>query len=180
MSITFENLSNKELELYEHVCELRGSIEEKHTKLIIDGTYEKYREVHRNYFNLFLSTKNDVEKLEILKRLTFLNWYSFTEPSFFTGIEDLDKSIIFKSYSILDDYLTTHKIDRELRFMLSYYSSFEWAILEFSEGELHELTRFVKKSFDIPFETLSHKIIMEEMQNRGMMGIYWSSMIREN
>ncbi len=64
--------------------------------------------------------------------------------------------------------------------MLSYYSSFEWAILEFSEGELHELTRFVKKSFHIPFETLNHKIIMGEMQNRGMMGIYWSSMIREN
>ena len=180
MSILIDNLSVKELKLYKYVCELGGAIEEKHEQLTSNGTYEKYREVHRNYFHLFLSTKNDVEKLEILKRLTFLNWYSFTEPSFFTGIEDLDKSIIFKSYSILDDYLTTHKIDRELRFMLSHYSSFEWAILEFSEGKLNELTRFVKKSFHIPFETLNHKIIKEEMQNRGMMGIYWSSIIREN
>jgi hypothetical protein len=180
MSTTIENLSDREFELYKHVFALSGSIEDKHHQLTIDGTYDMYKEIHSNYFDLFLSTGNDGEKIEILKRLIFLNWYSFIEPSFFTGIGDLDKSIIFKSYSILNDYLLDHKIDNELRFMLSNYSSFEWPILDFSEGKLSELTRFVKKSQHVPTDLLNYKIIEENMQNRGIMGIYWLSMTSEN
>jgi len=79
-------------------------------------------------------------KLEALKRLIFLNWYVQAEHFCFTGINGLDKKTMSTSFKILNEYIAQGKLDKEFTWMLSYYSSWDWIILEFSEPELAELT----------------------------------------
>lgn len=137
--------------------------------------FEKYRDIHRSYLDLYLRSTDEATKLEILKRLIFLNWYALVEPSCNTGIEDLDKMTILESYSILDQYLAEERIGTEFRWMLSYYSSWDYTILAFSENRLEKLTAFVKtvdtSVSSFPWNQLPKGV----MDNRGQMGIYWIS-----
>jgi len=79
-------------------------------KLSAEGIFDRYRNIHKSYLELYFRIADEAIKLEILKRLIFLNWYAMVEPSCFTGIEDLDKATVSESYSILDQYLTDRKI----------------------------------------------------------------------
>lgn len=105
----------------------------------------------------------------------FLNWYGIIEPSCFTGIQDLDSSIIFESYSILNEYLIDNKIDKEFKWMLSYYSSWDFAILPFSENNLSALTKFVKEVDTTILACPKKQLPKGTMDNRGQMGLYWIS-----
>jgi hypothetical protein len=97
------------------------------------------------------------------------------EPSCNTGIEDLDKMTILESYSILDQYLAEERIDAEFRWMLTYYSSWDYTILAFSENRLETLTAFVK-AVDTSVSSLPRNQLPKGvMDNRGQMGIYWIS-----
>jgi len=175
MKTLIDNLSDKELELYNYAESIDGTMDSRTEHLIENGIFEKYREIHKSYLDLFFHTDNEETKLEILKRLTFLNWYSLVEPSCYTGVEDLDSSIVFDSYSILNDYLTDNKIDTEFKWMLSYYSSWDYTILEFSENKLGALTKFVKKVDTSIFHAPKNQLLKGTMDNRGQMGIYWIS-----
>ncbi|SMD01878.1 hypothetical protein [Pedobacter nyackensis] len=150
-------------------------MESKTEQLAESGAFEKYREIHKSYLDLLFQTDNEEAKLEILKRLIFLNWYSLLEPSCFTGVEDLDGSIIFDSYSILNDYLANSKIDAEFKWMLSYYSCWDYTILAFSENKLGALTKFVKEVDTSILHAPKKQLPKGTMSNRGQMGIYWIS-----
>lgn len=175
MKNVIDDLSNKELELYNYAESLDGTMDSRTKHLTDHGIFEKYRKIHKSYLDLFFHTDNEEIKLEILKRLIFLNWYSLVEPSCYTGVEDLDNSIVFDSYSILNDYLTGHKIDAEFKWMLSYYSSWDYTILEFSENKLETLTTFVKKVDTSILHAPKNQLPKGTMDNRGQMGIYWIS-----
>lgn len=154
---------------------LNGTIESITEKLATEGIFEKYRNIHKNYLNLYLRIGDEEVKIEILKRLIFLNWYSMLEPSCFTGIDDLDPRTVFESYSILDHYLFSGKIDAEFKWMLSYYSSWDYTILEFSENKLEALTDFVKKVDTSILSFPKNQLPKGAMDRRGQMGIYWIS-----
>jgi hypothetical protein len=68
-------LSEKEHELYDYVDKLKGSCEEITEKLIQENIISEYREVHKQYLELYTTTKEESIKNEALKRLIFLNWY---------------------------------------------------------------------------------------------------------
>lgn len=181
MEITIDSLSNQELELYNYTVSLQEMTDMNNTskKLKEDGIFSQYRHIHKSYLDLFFNTESEETKLEILKRLVFLNWYGIIEPSCFTGIQDLDSSIISESYSILNEYLIRHKIDIEFKWMLSYYCSWDFAILTFSENNLCVLTKFVKE-VDISILHAPKKALPKgTMDNRGQMGIYWTSCLVE-
>jgi hypothetical protein len=175
MKTVIDNLADEELELYNYAGSLTGTMSGRIEQLNVRNVFGKYRNIHKSYLDLFFHTDNDETKLEILKRLIFLNWYSLAEPRYYTGIEDLDRSIIFDSYSILNDYLTDNKIDTEFKWMLSYYSSWDYTILTFSEDKLNALTKFVKKADNSILHAPQNQLIKGTMDNRGQMGIYWIS-----
>lgn len=175
MDYLLDSLSALELELYYSMSEDK-SFDELNEELEANGTFAKNRKIHKDYLELFNSTSDTATKYEALKRLIFLNWYSIIEPNFFTGISDLNETVIFDSYSILNDYIDTKKLDGELKWMLQFYSSWDWAILNFSENRLFALTDFVK-NVDVSISTYpKNKLPQGTMDNRGQMGLYWNSM----
>lgn len=175
MKHTLDNLSDNECQLYKDTISLSGTIEDRTQQLSENGTYDKYREIHQQYFDLLNTTADDKIKIEVLKRLTFLNWYSILEPGCFTGVGNLDKQTIFNSFSILNDYIKENKLDPEFIWMLSYYACWDWIILTFSENKLDELTNFVKTVDASILHVPKHQLPKGSMDNRGQMGIYWIS-----
>jgi hypothetical protein len=168
-----DKLSHKELELFDHVISLDGTIEHKLEILIKHNIFNEYAKVHKAYLKLFFVEVDEKVKLEILKRLTFLNWISMLEPSFLTGIADLDNLVIFDSYSILDHYLKAGKIDWELKWMLSFYSNWDYILLSQTENKLEQITDFMK-AVDNSITHIPTYLPKETMANRGQMGIYWN------
>lgn len=119
-------------------------------------------------------------KLEILKRLIFLNWYSLVEPSCYTGIEELDTQVSFESYAILNEYIKQNKLDTEFKWMISYYSCWDFTILNFSRNKLDFLTNFVENVNTTVSHNPKNELNKASMDNRGQMGIYWKSCSVEN
>lgn len=175
MKTEIDILSDKEIEIWDYAESQSGTMDTVTEKLAAEGIFEKYRNIHRVYFDLYLRIDDEAVKIEILKRLIFLNWYSLVEPSCYTGVENLDSSVVFDSYSILNDYLTDNKIDAEFKWMLSYYSSWDYTILEFSENKLGALTKFVKEIDTTILHAPKKQLSKGTMSNRGQMGIYWIS-----
>ncbi|MGN7989261.1 hypothetical protein ACTJKC_18080 [Pedobacter sp. 22226] len=175
MQITIDTLSNLELELYEYAESLNGNMDHRDKQLQEEGIFDQYRNLHKSYLDLFLNAKDEETKLEILKRLIFLNWYAQVEPSCYTGIQDLDNAVVFESYSILNEYLINHKTDQEFTWMLSYYSGWDFTILPFSELSLDALTKFVKEADHTVLASPIKHLPKGSMNNRGQMGIYWIS-----
>jgi hypothetical protein len=176
--LSLENISRNELELYERVATYRsskGTIDEITLRLREAGIFDSYREIHEEYYTLCNTTIDQVTQIEALKRLAFLNWYSILEPGFLTGVEDLDQATIFKSYTILDEYIKEKRIDDELKWMLSYYSSWDYIILLFCENKLDSLTAFVKNVDTSILHFPKYKLPKGTMDNRGQMGLYWAS-----
>lgn len=64
--------------------------------------------------------------------------------------------------------------------MLSFYSSWEYTILQFSENKLESLTVFVKGVDTSISSCPKNKLPKGTMNYRGQMGIYWISMSVED
>jgi hypothetical protein len=176
MKTTIDSLSNQELELYNYTVSLQEmtDMDDIEKKLKEGGIFRQYQRIHKSYLDLFFSTAHEETKLEILKRLIFLNWYAIVEPPWLSGIQDLDRSTVFKSFSILNDYLTNNKIDKEFKWMLSYYSSWNFVMLPFS-ASLNALTKFVKEVDTSILHVPKKELPKGTMDNRGQMGMYWIS-----
>ncbi len=138
--------------------------------------YDDYKSIHNEYLNVLEDSDDETVKLEALKRLIFLNGYSALEPNYLTGIEELDDKTIFNAYEILNAYIKDGKLDQEFKWMLSYYSSWDFLIFHYSEDKLYELTAFVKSVNTSIRCHPSKELRMKAMNNRGQMGIYWKSL----
>jgi len=106
-----------------------------------------------------------------------LNWYSVVEPQYLTGITDLEEKSMYKSYSLLNDYIELQKLDIEFDWMLKHYSSWKHLILYFSGKNLLALTSFVNSVDTSNLKLPQNNLPKEIMDNRGQMGIYWKSII---
>lgn len=176
MKTEIDILSDKEVEIWDYAESQNGTMDFVTAKLSAEGVFVRYRNIHRSYLKLYLSIDNEAAKLEILKRLIFLNWYALVEPSCYTGIEDLDNASVSESYCILNQYLIDGKTDAEFKWMLSFYSSWDYTILPFSENKLEALTTFVKGGDTSILSYPKNQLPKGVMDNRGQMGIYWISM----
>ena len=176
MKTEIDILSDREVEIWDYAESRNGTMDFVTEKLSAEGIFEQYRNIHKSYLELYFRIDDEAIKLEILKRLIFLNWYALVEPSCYTGIEDLDNATVSESYSILNQYLIDGKIDAEFKWMLSFYSSWDYTILAFSENKLEALTAFVKGIDTSILSCPKNQLPKGVMDNRGQMGIYWISM----
>jgi hypothetical protein len=173
MNATLDSLSALETTLYKEVAATTGPMEAIDLQLRAKGIYVAYQNVHQQYLTLLEQVTAPLIRLEALKRLTFLNWYSWVEPPCFTGLGELDQETVRDAYARLNTYLLRQQPDQELHWMLSYYSSWDYALLHYAEPELPALAAFVK-SVDtlLPYYEQNRP---EQMTNRGRMGRYWQS-----
>jgi len=163
--MNISELSDKEKELLSRVDQLRGTIEEKSDQVVYFGITKDYRVVHQEYSLLARSN------YEALKRGLFLIWYAKSEPTWLTGIGELDRRAEERIIKILDRRLKRDITDYELEWMLDYYSSWDFVFDEFRNFKnFHQRITGDSKT-DYP-----EKIDKEEMERRGLMGIYWNSL----
>jgi hypothetical protein len=163
--MNIDELDIKEQNIYSSVIELDGTIEEKSDKVVYFGITKEYREVHQEFSRL---AKSD---LEALKRGLFLMWYSMAEPTWLTGIEELDEESEKRMVNILDRRLKRGITDYELDWMLDYYSGWDYVFERFSEFKSFQNRLKSKTKTELP-----DKINKEAMEKRGQMGIYWNSL----
>jgi len=159
------DLARKEIELYSIIVGVRGTMEEKSAQLRDKGVFDAYKEIHCSY-----ADKADKD-LESLKRGLFIQWYSMTEPSCFTGISELDSAAEKKIIEKLDNLIKHDKVDSELSWMLKYYSTWDYVFERIKE--YHGLRDWIKNDLgtDLP-----DRINKDEMSRRGQMGKYWTSL----
>jgi hypothetical protein len=178
MTLSLLSLSENEHEIYKRTqVQLNSNVatesDWQDDKLVLDN----YKAIHREYLHIFHEAEDEATKLEALKRLVFLNWNLIVETDWLTGIDDLDEAVIMESYTILNDYMTQGKFDVEFTWMLSHYAVWDYAILQFAEGKLAELTQFVQ-TIDISKKKFPKELPAGTFENRGQMGIYWELMIK--
>jgi hypothetical protein len=136
----------------------------------------QFRDIHNAYLALFENTDNDAVKTEALKRMVFLNWYYMAEPTMLTGMTELDDDTMVKSYQLVNDIIKADKLDDEFRWMLAFYSTWGFVILEFSEQGMPELTGFVEHYRWTVRQPPLKEQLGEAMENRGQMGKFWNAL----
>jgi len=162
--MNINELSRKEIELDKKISILEGSIDDKRTQIKLLGIPEEYFAIHKEYSDL---ANNDIEAL---KRGLFLQWFYIVEPPFLTGIFELDEIAQDKIIKILNDLILSNSIDYELKQMLKHYK--EW-------NYVYERFAHYKSFYNLIFNSEKNdfeKFYKFETENRGLMGIYWSSL----
>ncbi|AZB29335.1 hypothetical protein [Chryseobacterium balustinum] len=161
--MNLEELSKREIELCLKISQLKGTIEEMQEQISKLGISNEYKFIHQRYADM-----SSID-IEALKRGLFINWYSICEPTFLTGISDLDENAENKIIEEINERLKNNNIDFELIWMIDYYKN--W-IFAFSRFEKYEL--FYSKIINEEFIEKT-KIDRSNMENRGQMGLYWNS-----
>lgn len=179
MKMSLDVLSNNEYVLYDKGISkstiFRPTYEVSPEFPII---FEDYKSLHSEYLNIYYQSNIEAIKIEALKRLIFLNWYYMLEPNWITYINELDNNTMLSAYEILNNLIKAEHLDDEFKWMLSFYSSWDFIIFQFSEDKLPELTSFVNKVDNTIFHCPKKSIIDSTMVNRGQMGIYWKSVAK--
>jgi hypothetical protein len=138
--------------------------------------FEDYKAIHNAYLNLYKESDDATIKTETLKRLIFLNWYYLAEPNLLTGISELHDDTMFEAYKTLNGLLQADQLDDEFKWMLAFYSKWDYTIFQFSEDGLDELTAFVKENRWVVRQPPAKELIEGKMDNRGQMGKYLTAL----
>lgn len=175
MSDFLRALSEREQLLYQRTVAFTGTMESKEAQLRSSGIIEEYRQLHAAYWALLQASSDKQEQVELLKRVVFLNWYQWAEPTIYSGIDELDEEVVQAAYSLPDSWLEHDTLDQEFRWMLSYYATWDYAILPYSENHLPFLTAFVREASHSVVYPPQGQLPRHSMDNRGQMGRYWQS-----
>ncbi len=133
---SLSKLSDAEHALYKEVI---SRISEEELGKVMDN----YSNLHLQYLELYDNSSDSEVKLEALKRLIFLNWYSLVEPGYLTGVGTLDLATVSQSYSRLNDLMMKNGLDKEFKWMLSAYACWGDLLIKFIDPELHSLIDFL-------------------------------------
>lgn len=109
--------------------------------------------------------------MEALKRAVFLSCYLCIEPACYTGLNDLNPEAVSKTMSCLNEYLLNGMADAELKWMLRYYSVWDFVFDKYLHLEAIGDLLKTHSGPDLP-ETIDRTI----MEKRGQMGQYWNSL----
>ncbi|MGF7078796.1 hypothetical protein [Mucilaginibacter sp. UYCu711] len=172
-------MTNRLRELSDNELQLSASsvFNYAHADSVTDQTstpalFEDYKAIHNAYLNLYKESRDAAIKTEALKRLIFLNWYYLAEPNLLTGISELHDDTMLEAYELLNGLLQADELDDEFKWMLAFYSKWDYTIFQFSEDGLDELTAFVKENRWVVRQPPAKELIEGKMDNRGQMGKY--------
>ncbi|MCO4293077.1 hypothetical protein NF867_09395 [Solitalea sp. MAHUQ-68] len=167
--MNLESLANKEIELYSMTIDLYHQPQSEENNERLKVIFKAYKEVHRNYANL-----SDIDN-EALKRGLFIQWYAMTEPNYLTGIDALDEQAEHLIIESLNQRILNNDPDWELKWMLDYYTSWDWIFDKFKDYEGLRKAIKIRQANSLPTD-----IDNDNMNNRGQMGKYWNSLTAFN
>ncbi|WP_125932418.1 hypothetical protein [Hymenobacter glacialis] len=165
--MTTEELTKIENELYSAVIEIYNQEQTSELNNRLMDIFISYRQVHIDYSDL--SKQND----EALKRGLFIQWYALTEPSYLTGIENIDQDAEAIIIDTIEERICNNTLDKELKWMLNYYATWDFVFDRFKNRK--GLAQVLANKTDYLFPT---KVDRESMKKRGQMGRYWNSLAR--
>jgi hypothetical protein len=173
MTDTLRELSDKELSLGQTGV---FSYAQAAPAPTFNGDDFTFADVHNAYLALHNSTQYEEIKTETIKRMVFLNWYYMAEPPMLTGMTELDHETITASYQLLNNLIKAGKLDEEFTWMLAFYSTWGFVILEFSEPAMPELTAFAEHYRWSVRQPPKKEQLGAVMDNRGQMGKFWNAL----
>ncbi len=173
MTDTLRELSDKELSLGKTNVFSYAQASPAETG---DGADFTYADVHNAYLSLHNNTNNPAIKVEAVKRMVFLNWYYMAEPAMLTGMTALDEDAITASYHLLNKLIKAGQLDEEFTWMLAFYSTWGFVILEYSEPDMPELTAFAEQYRWTVRQPPLKQQLGAVMENRGQMGKFWNAL----
>ena len=164
--MTTEQLANTEFELYSSVHELHKMEQTEKLNEKLNSVFASYKQVHKHYSDLAK------EQDEALKRGLFIQWYAITEPSYLTGIEELDEEAENNIIDLVEKKIQNNTLDTELKWMLNYYTMWDYVFERFKNRKgLRQL--IANRTDGLPLGLVIDKIAMKK---RGQMGTYWNSL----
>ena len=165
--MTIDQLTKFENELYLTVVEIYNKEQTTELNEELKTIFASYKQVHKNYADL---SNNDYEAL---KRGLFIQWYACIEPSYFTGIAEIDQEAEKNIIDNIEKHIQNKTLDVELKWMLNYFASWDFVFARFSTRK--GLVELIANRTEEFFPT---KIDNEAMSTRGQMGKYWNSIIK--
>ena len=162
--MSIDELGKRELELLADITRFEGSPEETSDWAVYTGITKEFEQIHSEYSRL---AKKDIEAL---KRGLFMMWYALTEPTWLTGINELNVVAEKQIAKILNRRITNGRLDYELDWMLEYYSDFGFAFERFREYDNFYKRTSSKTGLEFPAS-----FDKESMAIRGQMGEYFNS-----
>lgn len=166
--MTIQELTHWENQLCSRVTDLYY---QPQTSAIDDELIEifmQYRDVHQHYADLAH------EDIEALKRGLFIQWYALTEPNYLTGICGLEQQAQEKIMQVLTEVIGAGNAEYELVWMTHYYLDWEWVFEQYTNVKGFDLTVLSAQTGSLPAT-----IDRQAMEQRGQMGSYWNSLIRD-
>ena len=164
--MTTEQLAHTETELHSTVIEIYQKEQTDELNERISAVFASYKQVHKNYSDI--SKEDD----EALKRGLFIQWYACTEPSYLTGIGELDEEAEQNIIDLVENKIQNNSLDTEIKWMLNYYATWEFVFDRFKNSKgLAEL--IANKTDELPLGLVIDKAAMNK---RGQMGTYWKSL----
>jgi len=164
-----EEITIKENNLLNRVPQYKGDMNLVIEKMQGDKIFKRYSEIHKYYVELANNEKN----IEALKRAIFIQWYSLSEPSCFTGIRDLSEEAENLSLKILEKLISENKIDNEFNSMLFHYK--EVNDIAFIKFKNHQILK--DYLMNIPQHNPNETLSKFSFNNRGQLGNYWNSLL---
>lgn len=161
-------LALEECQILDKVRGIQGLIEQQEAELESSGIFDNYRGIYNKYVEL--AVQGDIEAL---KRALFLWWFDFVEPSFLTGLHELDGWEVLEQ---LETLASTNKLDKELKWMLPYYYLItDYYFDAILENELPALRKFLdeNKNTSLPCTDF----LSASLEGRGQMADYWLSIL---
>lgn len=164
--MTIEQIAKTEMELYSTVLDLSEMEQTDELNKRLESVFASYKTVHQDYS--VLAEQED----EALKRGLFIQWYAITEPSYLTGIGELDENAEKTIIDLVEDKIINNALDCELRWMLNYYANWDFVFDRFKNRK--GLAQLIANRTDaLPKGLTIDKAAMNE---RGQMGTYWNSL----
>ena len=170
--MNIELITIEENNLLNHIHQYKGDMNLIVEKMNKDKIFISYSNIHKSYVELSEKGNN----LESLKRAIFIQWYSISEPSGFTGIGDLCETSQKKAITILDKLLLENRIDEEFILMLAHYENVN-GLIDFNMFNASKiLNNHLENLLKLDLNNQYSKIAVE---NRGQLGNYWNSIINQ-
>ncbi|MGD8454887.1 MAG: hypothetical protein PVF83_00790 [Anaerolineales bacterium] len=176
--MNIQELTIQENELLKQVRNITGLMDEKAQKLKKLGIFSSYKRLHQDYVSLAVGGD-----IEALKRVTFIQWYSVSEPSCFIGIPGpawgddsrLDKGTEKEVFALVQHSILSDQIDNEFRGMLALYFLISPYYFEAFWDNPVILTKLRRYSQEFDISVYAKDFPSKSFIDRGQMGEYWLS-----
>ena len=163
MPRSINELTDAERALIEKLESVTGLMEEKTGQLRDNGDFDGFAQIYREYA--------ESDEPEAFKRAVFFFWFQFSEPSCFSGLDELPKETNNLVFEKLERLASEGRIDSELRWMLPYYYSVTDWVFDVVYKSSQTLKHVLTHEGDRWYTNVRH----EDFINRGRMGKYWAS-----